>query len=73
MSNLMTGKQVTVIVLACSMIQICVIIFIYLTGPPMNFPRKCHASGVTEDGFLYVTGGTDEQVAVLSTEVLDLK
>ena len=37
----------------------------------MVTPRKCHASAVL-DNKLYVLGGSDQQLSVLSAEVLDL-
>ena len=40
-------------------------------GPAMSQCRKCHASTVL-DGRLYVLGGSDAQLSVLSGEVLDL-
>ena len=44
---------------------------VWSEGPPMVTPRKCHASAVL-DNKLYVLGGSDQQLSVLSAEVLDL-
>ena len=40
-------------------------------GPCMVTARKCHASVVVE-GKLYVMGGSDSQLSVLTAECLDL-
>ena len=40
-------------------------------GPPMLGARKCHGTAVLE-GKLYVMGGSDQQMSVLTAEVLDL-
>lgn len=40
-------------------------------GPSMITARKCHASAVL-DGKLYVMGGSDSQLSVLTAECLDL-
>jgi len=44
---------------------------IWSEGPPMIDARKCHASAVL-DGKLYVMGGSDQQMSVLTAEYLDL-
>ena len=44
---------------------------VWSEGPPMIDARKCHASSVI-DGKLYVMGGSDQQMSVLTAECLDL-
>jgi len=44
---------------------------VWSDGPAMAYARKCHAS-VVIDGRLYVMGGSDAQLSVLSVECLDL-
>ena len=44
---------------------------VWSEGPPMLEARKCHGTAVLE-GKLYVLGGSDQQMSVLSAECLDL-
>eukprot|EP00092_Neocalanus_flemingeri_P010433 GFUD01011244.1.p1 GENE.GFUD01011244.1~~GFUD01011244.1.p1 ORF type:complete len:568 (+),score=126.56 GFUD01011244.1:211-1704(+) len=44
---------------------------IWSEGPPMISARKCHASAVL-DGKLYVMGGSDQQMSILTAECVDL-
>ena len=42
---------------------------VWSDGPPMLDARKCHGAAVLE-GKLYVMGGSDQQLSVLSAEVI---
>ena len=44
---------------------------VWSEGPPMLEARKCHGTAVL-DGKLYVLGGSDQQMSVLSAEYIDL-
>ena len=44
---------------------------VWSEGPPMMDARKCHGTAVL-DGRLYVMGGSDQQLSVLTAECLDL-